>query len=83
MIVVFDYQIGMLAFFVFSFLAGVYIFATAIWGCKGETRNFRIMRGALGLVYAVITVIAFQYLETISSRYMNQLLPLVALLKKP
>ena len=60
----FGYPIGLLAFFVFSFLAGVYIFLTSIFGGnRDETMPIRVTRGALGFLYMVVTVIAFRQLE--------------------
>lgn len=82
MITIFGYQIGMLSFFVFSLLAGVFIFLNAIFGCKDETTKVRIARGVIGAVYAGITVLAFRQIEIVDSPYLQQLIPLAMLLRK-
>ena len=81
MIIIFGYPIGMLAFFIFSFLAGIFIFLNAIFGCKDETNKVRMARGVLGFLYTIITIFAFQQLETVNPQ-VQQLLPLLALLHK-
>ena len=66
MITFFDIDIGTLSFFIFSFLVGVVALFQSIFGCAKETKKHRIVRGTIGAVYAVITVIAFTQLEIIT-----------------
>ena len=68
MIMVFGIDIGTLSFFVFSFIAGVFIFLQVIFGCKKETRTHRIIRGAIGIAYAALTVSAFMNLNAMQDK---------------
>ena len=77
---VFGYDIGTFTFFVFSFLAAFFIFASAIFGCKEETTKHRWVRGVLGFAYLFATYIAFTQLEIAQSPYQQQLLPFVMML---
>ena len=56
-------EIGTLAFFVFSFCAGVFILLQAIFWSAKDTGTHRTVKGVIGVVYAVITVLAFFQLE--------------------
>ena len=68
MIMVFGIDIGTLSFFVFSFIAGVFIFLQVIFGCKKETNLHRVIRGAIGLAYAIVTVYAFMNLNVMQDK---------------
>lgn len=68
MIMVFGIDIGTLSFFVFSFIAGVFIFLQVIFGCKKESNVHRIVRGAIGLAYAAVTVFAFMNLNAMQDK---------------
>ena len=68
MIMVFGIDIGTLSFFVFSFVAGVFIFLQVIFGCKKETNIHRVVRGAIGLAYAIVTVFAFMNLNVMQDK---------------
>ena len=72
---VFGYDIGTFTFFTFSFLAALFIFMSAIFGCKEETQMHRWVRGVLGFAYLLMTSIAFMQLEGAHSPYQQQLLP--------
>ena len=56
-------DIGTLAFFTFSFFAGGYITLQAVFWSKKETMRHRVIKGVVGIVYAVVTVLAFMQLE--------------------
>ena len=71
MIMVFGIDIGTLSCFVFSFISGVFIFLQVIFGCKKETNTHRIIRGAIGLSYAIITVFAFMNLNAVKDQMMQ------------
>ena len=73
---VFGYDIGTFTFFAFSFLAALFIFLSAIFGCKEETNMHRWVRGALGFAYLFVAYAAFIQLEGVDSPY-QQLLPFV------
>ncbi|MBC6414395.1 MAG: hypothetical protein GDA45_05890 [Chromatiales bacterium] len=73
---VFGYDIGTFTFFAFSFLAAIFIAASAIFGCKEETTVHRWTRGILGFAYLFVTYVAFVQLEVADSFY-QQLLPFV------
>ena len=72
MIMVFGIDIGTLSFFVFSFAAGAFIFLQVIFACKKETATHRIIRGAVGLAYAIITVSAFMNLNAVKGESEEQ-----------
>ena len=74
---VFGYDIGTFTFFAFSFLAALFIFMSAIFGCKEETQMHRWVRGLLGFAYLLMTSLAFMQLEGAHSPYQQQLLPFV------
>ena len=74
---VFGYDIGTFTFFAFSFLAALFIFLSAIFGCKEETKMHRWVRGALGFAYLFVAYAAFIQLEGVDSPYQQQLLPFV------
>lgn len=76
----FAYDIGTFTFFAFSFLAALFIFTSAIFGCKEETQKHRWVRGVLGFAYLFMTCIAFMQLEGVHSPYQQQLLPFAMLL---
>lgn len=65
MIMIFGIDIGTLSFFVFSFLVGIVVFVQALFFCKEETTNHRIIRGVIGAAYATITVLAFAHLSAV------------------
>ena len=67
MIMVFGIDIGTLSFFIFSFLVGVIATLQAIFGCSKETKQHRIVRGAIGIAYACITVAAFMKLDMVNA----------------
>ncbi len=46
-------EIGTLAFFSFSFIAGIFIVSHAIFRSKKDTVLHRAVKGAVGAVYAV------------------------------
>ncbi len=77
---VFGYDIGTFTFFAFSFLAALFIFLSAIFGCKEETNMHRWVRGALGFAYLFVTFVAFVQLETADFQYQQQLLPFIMML---
>ena len=77
---IFGYDIGTFTFFTFSFLAALFIFISAIFGCKEETSKHRWVRGVLGFAYLSVTYIAFMQLEGTHSPYQQQLLPFVMML---
>ncbi len=77
---VFGYDIGTFTFFAFSFLAALFIFLSAIFGCKEETNRHRWVRGALGFAYLFVTSAAFIQLEGADAQYQQQLLPFVLML---
>ncbi len=66
-----DLEIGTLAFFAFSFLAGIFIALQAILGSKKETMTHRIVKTIVGVAYATITVLAFIQLEGVKSPYVD------------
>ena len=76
----FGYDIGTFTFFAFSFLAAIFIAASAIFGCKEETKMHRWTRGVLGFAYLWVTYVAFVQLEGAYSPYQQQLLPFVMML---
>ncbi len=67
----FDIGVGTLAFFTFSFIAGVFIALQAIFGSKKDTMRYRAVKGVVGAAYAVITVLAFLQLEGVKSPYVD------------
>ena len=74
---VFGYDIGTFTFFAFSSLAALFIFLSAIFGCKEETDMHRWVRGSLGFAYLFITYAAFIQLQGVDAQYQQQLLPFV------
>ena len=77
---VFGYDIGTFTFFAFSFLAALFIFLSAIFGCKEETNMHRWVRGALGFAYLFVAYVAFVQLEGADAQYQQQLLPFIMML---
>ena len=71
MFTVFDVEIGTLAFFTFSFVAGVFIVLQAVFWAAKETMVHRVVQGVVGMVYAMITVLAFMQLEGVKSPYVD------------
>ncbi len=67
----FGIEIGTLAFFTFSFIAGVVITLQSVFGSKKETMKHRAVKGVVGAVYAVIAVAAFMQLEGVKSPYVD------------
>ncbi len=74
---VFGYDIGTFTFFAFSFLAALFIFLSAIFGCKEETNMHRWVRGVLGFAYLFVTFVAVVQLESADFQYQQQLLPFI------
>ncbi len=70
-------EIGTLAFFAFSFIAGIFIMSHAIFRSKKDTVLHRAVKGGVGAVYAVITVLAFLQLEGVQSPYVDVQSPYV------
>ncbi len=64
-------EIGTLAFFTFSFIAGVVIALQAVFGSKKETMKHRTVKGVVGAAYAVIAAAAFMQLEGVKSPYVD------------
>ena len=58
-------EIGTLLFFAFSFLTGLVLTFQAVCFCSKETVKYRVIQGFVGIVYAVITVIAFTQINTV------------------
>ena len=71
MITIFGVEIGTLAFFTFSFAAGVFIALQAVFWSAKETTTHRAVKGVVGVAYAVITVLAFMQLEGVESPYVD------------
>lgn len=67
----FGIDIGTLAFFAFSFLAGVVIASQAVFGSREETTKHRAVKGAVGAAYAIIAAAAFMQLEGVHSPYVD------------
>lgn len=67
----FGIEIGTLAFFAFSFCAGVFIFLQAMFWSYKDTVTHRTIKGIAGVAYAVITVLAFLQLEGVESPYVD------------
>ncbi len=65
MSIIFDLDIGTLAFFVFSFLVGIIVAIQAIFFSRKETKMHRLVRGVVGVAYLVITTAAFQQLQVV------------------
>lgn len=64
-------ETGTLAFFAFSFLAGMFIALRAVLGSRKETTLHRVVTGFVGAAYAVITVLAFMQIERVKSPYVG------------